>query len=60
MVGDNLRDDVRAAREAGLRAVLLRRDAPELSHREPRGGEPWVGDLAELAGRLEIPGFSLD
>lgn len=60
MVGDNLKDDVRAAREAGLRAVLLRREAPGLSHRESRSGEPWVGDLRELAGRLEIPGFEPD
>jgi putative hydrolase of the HAD superfamily len=52
MVGDHLTEDVLGARSAGLGAVLIRREAPGLSHREELAREPWVSGLDVLARRL--------
>jgi FMN phosphatase YigB (HAD superfamily) len=52
MVGDSLRDDVRGARAAGMRAVWLVRDAVA-ARTAAASGEPVIHGLTELADRLE-------
>src|SRR5207249_1694557 len=48
MVGDNFRDDVLGAREAGMSSILIRRSGVALSHREPPDDEECIEDLDDL------------
>jgi putative hydrolase of the HAD superfamily len=63
MIGDNWKDDIAGARAAGLRARLIRRNGPALSHREVgegARGETFVRTLAELEGSLGAAADSRD
>jgi len=52
MIGDNWKDDVLGAREAGLQALLIRRNGSALSHREADRGERSITSLDTLASLL--------
>jgi 2-haloacid dehalogenase len=52
-VGDKVEDDVRGAREAGLRAVLYRKNIDPAENDFPF---PWVRSLKQIRGLLDLQG----